>query len=75
MGGGGERERERELVETPHPLIFLLPAQAYIFENNQRDLEVATENLSGFLEGEASAAEDFLTLKQKVGRGSDPFLP
>ncbi|CAL2034270.1 unnamed protein product [Caenorhabditis brenneri] len=36
-----------------------------MFENNQRDLEMATEQLSGFLERDLEN-EDLVTLKQKV---------
>jgi ariadne-1 len=42
--------------------------QCQIFENNQRDLEMSTENLSGYLEGEATDA-DLREMKQKVGVG------
>lgn len=40
--------------------------QAFIFEDNQRDLEMATEQLSEFLERDLEN-ENLSTLKQKVG--------
>jgi len=57
----------RTVLRNTYVFAFYLEKtnECQIFENNQRDLEMATENLSGYLEGEASAA-DHRTLKQKV---------
>lgn len=40
--------------------------QSAIFEDNQKDLEMATETLSGYLEGDASLCEDTTQLRRSV---------
>jgi hypothetical protein len=40
--------------------------EAEIFESNQKDLEMATEKLSGFLEGGDLVSEDVFSLKRQV---------
>uniref|UniRef100_A0A7E4VR74 RBR-type E3 ubiquitin transferase n=1 Tax=Panagrellus redivivus TaxID=6233 RepID=A0A7E4VR74_PANRE len=57
----------RTLMYTYAFAFYLVPSNAtQIFENNQCDLEMATEQLSEVLEREIESSEDFVALKQKV---------
>ena len=60
----------RRILMYTYPFAFYLPSSnaKSIFEDNQSDLEHATEELSGLLEQEMNLEkDDILTLKQKVG--------
>ena len=58
----------RRVLQMTYVFAYYLQknAQSQIFEENQADLQMQTEQLSQYLEQRADGVEDFQTLKQQV---------